>query len=171
MLHVSQRISHYLKNGPGEKWGGRPHPLAPPLPAPLPKVYFLTPPPTVEHPERRHWHTVDTDMDESDSDESEREYPDNTDLDESVSDKSERERPDDTDVEGTDLSKTEMEKQMILMYTNVMQVKTTKTKTKTRTITGHSSPGTNLRIHKELQYSKRFISETPAQIDLINVYI
>ena len=29
-LHVSQRISHYLKNGPGEKWGGGA--VAPPLP-------------------------------------------------------------------------------------------------------------------------------------------
>ena len=40
---------------------------------------------TVELPERRHWHTGDTDMHESDSDESEREHPDDTDLDESVS--------------------------------------------------------------------------------------
>ena len=39
----------------------------------------------IEHPERRHWHTVDTDMDESDSDESEKEYPDNTDVNESDS--------------------------------------------------------------------------------------
>ena len=100
-LHVSQRISHYLKNGPGEKWGGRPHPLAPPLPAPLPKVYFLTPPPTVEHPERRHWHTVDTDMDESDSDESEREYPDNTDLDESVSGEKNQDEDEDEDHHST----------------------------------------------------------------------
>ena len=59
----------------------------PGIPA-TPKAYFLTPPPTVEHPER-YWHTGDTDVDESDSDESEREHPD------------------DTDVEETDLRKTE----------------------------------------------------------------
>ena len=62
-----------------------------------PKAYFLTPPPTVEHPER-HWHTGDTDMDENDSDESEseREHADDTNVDESDPDKSEREYPDDT---------------------------------------------------------------------------
>ena len=72
------------------------------------KAYFLTPPATVEHPER-HWHIGDTDMDENDSDESEREHPDDTDVDVSDPDKSEREHPDDTDVEGTDLGKTERE--------------------------------------------------------------
>ena len=58
--------------------------ISPEIPA-TPKAYFLTPPPTIEHPERRHWHTGDTDMDESDSDD--------TDVHESVSDKSEREHP------------------------------------------------------------------------------
>ena len=76
----------------------------PGIPA-TPKAHFLTPPPTVEHPEW-HWHDGDTDMDESDSDESEREHPDDTGVDESDPDKSEREHPDDTDVEGTDLGKT-----------------------------------------------------------------
>ena len=66
-------------------------PYTPGIPA-IPEAYFVTPPPTVEHPERRHWHTGDTDMDES------------------VSDESEREHPDDTVVEGTDLGKTEIEK-------------------------------------------------------------
>ena len=48
-------------------------------------------------------------MDESDSDESEKEHPDDTDVDESDPDKSEREHPDDTDVEETDLGETERE--------------------------------------------------------------
>ena len=96
-------------------------PLNPPGVPATPKAYFLTPPPTVEHPER-HWHTGDTDVDESDSDESKREHPDDTehperhwhtgdtDMDESDSDESEREHPDDVELEGTDLSKTEREK-------------------------------------------------------------
>ena len=66
-------------------------------------------------------------MDESDSDESEREHPDDTehperhwhtgdtDMDESDSDESEREHPDDVELEGTDLSKTERENQKTLM--------------------------------------------------------
>ena len=72
------------------------HTPPPGIPA-TPKAYFLTPPPTVEHPER-HWHTGDTDMDENDSDESEseREHADDTNVDESDPDKSEREYPDDT---------------------------------------------------------------------------
>ena len=37
-----------------------------------PETYSLTPPPTVEHPER-HWYTGDTDVDESDSDEKRKE--------------------------------------------------------------------------------------------------
>ena len=82
-------------------------PLNPPgIPA-TPKAYFLTPPPTIEHPERLHWHTGDADMDESDSDESKKEHPDDTDVDESGSDKSEREHPDGTDVEETGLGETE----------------------------------------------------------------
>ena len=54
------------------------------------------------------WHTDDTDVDESDSDESEREHPDYTDVDENVSveetdlGKTEKEEPDDTDVKESD---------------------------------------------------------------------
>ena len=96
-------------------------PLNPPGVLVTPKACFLTPPRTVEHPER-HWHTGDTDVDESDSDESEREHPHDTehperhwhtghtDVDESDSDESEREHPHDVELEGTDLSKTEKEK-------------------------------------------------------------
>ena len=58
--------------------------ISPEIPA-TPKAYFLTPPPTIEHPEQLHWHTGDTDVDESDSDESEKEHPDNTDVNESDS--------------------------------------------------------------------------------------
>ena len=75
--------------------------ISPEIPA-TPKAYFLTPPPTIEHPKRRHWHTVDTDMDESDSDESEKEYPDNTDVKETDLVETEREEPDDTDVNESD---------------------------------------------------------------------
>ena len=53
---------------PDSKKQSRPYP--PGIPA-TPKAYFLTPPPTIEHPERRRWHTGDTDMDESDSDDTE----------------------------------------------------------------------------------------------------
>ena len=75
-----------------------------------PKAYFSTAPPTLEHSERLHWrHTGDTDVDESDSDESEKEHPDDTDVDESDPGKSEREHPDDIDVEETDLGETERE--------------------------------------------------------------
>ena len=66
-----------------------------------PKAYFLTPPPTVGHPEL-HWHTGDTDVDESDSDESEREHPDDTDVEGTDLGKAEREKPDDTDVKESD---------------------------------------------------------------------
>ena len=41
----------------------------------------LSPPLTVEH-SGRHWQTGDTEVDESDSDESEREHPDDTDVEE-----------------------------------------------------------------------------------------
>ena len=75
--------------------------ISPEIPA-TPKAYFLTPPPTIEHPKRRHWHTVDTDMNESDSDESEKEYPDNTDVKETDLVETEREEPDDTDVNESD---------------------------------------------------------------------
>ena len=61
------------------------------------KAYSLTPPPTVEHPER-FWHTGDTDVDESDSDESERKHPDDADSEETDLGKTEREKPYDTDV-------------------------------------------------------------------------
>ena len=61
------------------------------------------------------------------------------------------------------------------MWTRVIEVKITKTKTKTETetetVTAHSFPGMNFTIHKELEQSKRIISETPAEIDLINAYI
>ena len=77
-------------------------PYPPWIPA-TPKAYFLTPSPTISHPERLHWHTGDTNVDESDSDEREKEHPDDTDVDESDPEKSEREHPDDTDVEETDL--------------------------------------------------------------------
>ena len=53
------------------------------------KAYFVTPPPTFKHQER-HWHTGDTDMDESDPYESEIEHPDDTDVDENDPDKRER---------------------------------------------------------------------------------
>ena len=45
------------------------------------KAYFLSSPLTVEH-SGRHWQTGDTEIDESDSDESEREHPDDTDVEE-----------------------------------------------------------------------------------------
>ena len=51
------------------------------------------------------------------------------------------------------------------MWTKVIQVKKTKTKTKTRTMTSHAFPGMNLTIHKELEDSKRIISETPAELE------
>ena len=66
-----------------------------------PKAYSLTPPPTVEHP-KRYWHTGDTDVDESNSDESEREYPDDNDSEETDLGKTEREEPFDTDVTDSD---------------------------------------------------------------------
>ena len=76
-------------------------PLNPPgIPA-TPKAYFLTPPPTVEHPER-HWHTGDTDVDESDSGESEREHPDDIELEGTDLSKTEMEKPEDTDVNESD---------------------------------------------------------------------
>ena len=62
------------------------------IPATL-KAYSLTPPPTVENPER-HWHT--------DSDESEREHPG------------------DNDSEETDLSKTQMV--MVVVMVDVVTV-------------------------------------------------
>ena len=74
--------------------------IPPGIPA-TPKAYFLTPPPTVEHPER-HWHTGDTDMDKSDSDESEREHPDETDVEETDLAKTEREEQNNTDVNESD---------------------------------------------------------------------
>ena len=49
----------------------------------------------VEHPER-HWYTGDTDVGESDSDESEREHPNDTDVEETDLGKTEREEPDDS---------------------------------------------------------------------------
>ena len=110
-----------------------------------PMAYFLTPPPTVEHPER-HWHTGDTDMNESDSNKSEKDRPDETDVDKSYSDKSEREPPDETDVEGTDLGKTEGEEHD---DTDLNE-----------SDSAHSLPGMNFTIHKELEHSKRIISET-----------
>ena len=66
-----------------------------------PETYSLTPPPTVEHPER-YWYTGDTDVDESDSDESEREHPYDTDSEETDLDKTEREEPYDSDVKDSD---------------------------------------------------------------------
>ena len=81
-------------------WKKRGPSYPPGIPA-TPKAYFLTPPPKVEHPER-HWHTGDTDVDESDSDESEREHPDDTDAEETDLGKTEREKPDDTDVKESD---------------------------------------------------------------------
>ena len=51
-----------------------------------------------ERPVERHWHTGDTDMDESDSDESQREHPDDTELEGTDLSKTEREKPEDTDV-------------------------------------------------------------------------
>ena len=66
-----------------------------------PKAYSLTPPPTVEHPER-YWHTGDTHVDESDSDESEREHPDDADLEETHLGNTEREEPYDTDLTDSD---------------------------------------------------------------------
>ena len=65
------------------------------------KTNFLTPPPTVEHQER-HWHTGDTDMDDSDLDESKREHSDYTDVEGTDLGKTEREKPDDTDVKESD---------------------------------------------------------------------
>ena len=70
------------------------------IPATL-KAYSLTPPPTVENPER-HWHTGHTDVDERDSDESEREHPG------------------DNDSEETDLSKTQMV--MVVVMVDVVTV-------------------------------------------------
>ena len=72
-------------------------PYSPRIPA-TPKTYFLTPPPTIEHPEQLHWHTGDTDVDESDSDGSAKEHPDGTDVEKTDSGETEREEPDDTDV-------------------------------------------------------------------------
>ena len=69
-----------------------------------PMAYFLTPHPTVEHPER-HWDTGDTDEYESYMDESKREHPSDIDVDESGSDEGERESTGNTDVEATDLGK------------------------------------------------------------------
>ena len=93
-------------------------------------------------------------------------------MDDSDSDESERAHPDDTYVEATVLGKLQRGKnRMILMWTKVIQVQNTKTKTKTRTITAHSFPAMNFKIHKELEHLKRIISETPAEIDLINVDI
>ena len=57
------------------------------------------------------------------------------------------------------------------MWTKVIQVKKTKTKMKTRTITSHAFPEVNLTIHKELKHSNRIITETPAELNPINVYI
>ena len=61
------------------------------IPATL-KAYSLTPPPTFEHPER-HWHTGYSDVDESDSDESEREHPGGNYSEETDLSKTEREEP------------------------------------------------------------------------------
>ena len=58
--------------------------------------YFLTPPSTVEHPER-HLHTGDNGVDESDSDESEREHPGENDVEETDLAKTGREEQYDTD--------------------------------------------------------------------------
>ena len=76
-------------------------PLNPPGVPATPKAYFLTPPPTVEHPER-HWHTGDTVVDESDLDESEREHPDDVELEGTDLSKTEKEKPEDTDVTESD---------------------------------------------------------------------
>ena len=73
---------------------------SPGIPA-TPKTNVLTSPPTVEHPER-HWHTGDTDMDDSDSDESEREHSDDTEVEGTDLGKTERAKPDDTDVKESD---------------------------------------------------------------------
>ena len=151
-------------------------PLNPPGVPAAPKAYFLTPPPTVEHPER-HWHTGDIDVDESDSDESEREHPDDTehperhwhtgdtDLDESDLDESERENPDDVELEGTDLSKTEKEK---LEDTDVNE-----------SDSGNKDPYEDEDENHYITIIPRndpqnpyisIISETPAEIDLIFIY-
>ena len=99
-------------------------------------------------------------MDESDSDESEREHPDDTDVDESDPDKSEREHSDDTDVEGTDLGKTEREKPD---DTDVKE-----------SDSGEKDEDEDENHHSTLvpwnELQKRIISETPAELDLINVY-
>ena len=55
----------------------------------------------VEHP-ARYWHTGDTDVEESDSDESEGEQPDDTDSEETDLGKTKREEPYDTDVTDSD---------------------------------------------------------------------
>ena len=60
--------------------------------------------------------------------------------------KTEREKPDDTDVEGTDLGKTEGEEHD---DTDLNE-----------SDSAHSLPGMNFTIHKELEHSKRIISET-----------
>ena len=58
-----------------------------------PKGYILTPPPTIEHPEQRHWHVGGTDMKESDPDKGEREHPHDTDVEEPDLCETEREEP------------------------------------------------------------------------------
>ena len=119
---------------------------------------------TIEHPERRHWHTGDTDMDESDPDKSEREHPDDTDVDESDPDKSEREHSDDTDVEGTDLSKTEKEEQ------DDTDVKESDSGNKDPYEDEDSDNHITIILRNDHQnHLRRIIPHTPAEIDLIEM--
>ena len=70
------------------------------------ETHSSTPPPTVEHLER-HWYTGDTDVDESNLDESEREHPYDTDSEETDLGKTEREEPYDSDLNDSDPDKTD----------------------------------------------------------------
>ena len=108
----------------------------------------------VEHPER-HWHTGDIDVDESDSNESEREHPDETYVEETDLGKTECEGQDDTDVNESDSGeKDQDEDEDEDQHSTLVPLNEI-----------------NFKIDKELEHSKRIISETPVEIDLINVQV
>ena len=117
-----------------------------------PETYTFMLPPMVEHPER-HWYTGDTDVEESDSDESEREHPYDTDSEETDLGKTEREEPYDSDVKNSDSDNKDT-------YED-------EDSDDRITIIPRNEP----QIHIKLDHLRGIISETSTETDLINVNI